>query len=96
MTLAVNEREIAPVNIWLNGVSSTAVIFSLDGYSGYNFVDNPGQVHYNMLSYDAVTDTKTIVLAGVCTLDWATVQAWGADDQIVFDYVALQLNITLV
>lgn len=96
MTLAVNEREIAPVNIWLNGVSSTAVIFSLDGYSGYNFVDNPGQVHYNMLSYDPGTDTKTIVLAGVASLDWTTVENWGADDQVIFNYVAAQLNLTLV
>jgi hypothetical protein len=95
MNLEVNEREISPVNIWLNGISSTAVVLSLNGYSGYNFIDSPGQVHYNLKSYDVSTDTKTTVISGVCSLDWSTVASWGIDDQPIFDYVANELNITL-
>jgi hypothetical protein len=86
-----NQRAIAPVTIWLNGVTSTATMLSLDGYSGYNFIDSPGQVHYNLLDADG-----NMVLSGVTTLDWATVENWGSDDQPVFVYVAGELNITLL
>lgn len=96
MTLAVNDRAIQPLNLWINGVSSTAEIITLDGYAGYNFVDNPGEAHYVLSSYDAATDTKTSIMQGVVQLDWATVEAWGADDQLIFNYVAAQLNITLI
>ena len=96
MTLAVNDRAIQPLNLWINGTSSTAEIITLDGYSGYNFVDNPGEAHYVLSSYDAATDTKTSIMQGVVQLDWVTVEAWGADDQLIFNYVAAQLNITLI
>ena len=95
MNLEVNERQIQPQEIWLNGVNSTAVIISIDGFSGYNFIDNPGQVHYNMVAYDALTDEKTRILSGICPLDWTTIANWGADDQIIFDYVAAQLGLIL-
>lgn len=96
MTLAINDRAIQPLNLWINGVSSIAEIITLDGYSGYNFVDNPGEVHYILSSYDYATDTKTSIMQGVVQLDYATVENWGVDDQPIFAYVATQLNITLI
>ena len=96
MTLAKNDRAIARIQIWLNGVTSTAVILNLDGYSGYNFLDSYGSVHWNLVAWDAVTDEKTNIISGVTPLDENTVENWGSSDQIVFDYVAQQLNLTLV
>lgn len=96
MTLAVNDRAIQPLNLWINGVSSTASVITFDGYAGYNFVDNAGEVHYVLSSYDAATDTKTSIIQGVVQLDYATVENWGTDDQPIFNYVATQLNITLL
>jgi hypothetical protein len=96
MNLEVNEREIQPQNIWLNGINSIAVIINIDGYSGYNFVNSPGQVHYNMMSYDTQSETKTRILSGVCPLDWATVENWGADDQVIFNFVANNLGLILI
>lgn len=86
-----NERAIQPLNIWQNGVSTTATIIRLDGYSGYNFVDNPGEAHYILMDED-----KNSIVQGVVQLDWDTVADWGADDQVIFDYVAQQLNLVLI
>ena len=91
MNLELNEREITPLNLWINGVSSTATIIKLDGYSGYNFVDSPGEAHYILTDSD-----KNSIVQGVVELDWQTVADWGADDQVIFDYVAQQLNLTLI
>ena len=96
MTLETNERAIAPVNLWVNGTSFTASIFSLNGYGGYNFIDSPGEVQWTMLAYDAVTDTKTQIMQGILPLTYALVENWGADDQPIFDYAAQELNITLL
>lgn len=96
MTLAVNDRQIEPLNLWINGVSSTAEVLTLDGYSGYNFVDSAGEVHYVLSSYDATTDTKTSIIQGVIQLDYTVVENWGGDDQPIFNFVAQQLNLILL
>lgn len=96
MKLNINDRQIQPINLWVNGVSSTAEVITLDGYSGYNFVDSAGEVHYVLSSYDAATETKTSIIQGVVQLSYDVVENWGTDDQPIFDYVAQQLNIELV
>ena len=96
MKLNINDRQIQPINLWVNGVSSTAEVITLDGYSGYNFVDSAGEVHYVLSSYDASTDTKVSIIQGVVQLSYDVVENWGTDDQPIFDYVAEQLNIELV
>jgi len=104
MTLAQNEREITPVNLWVNGTSYTASVFALNGYAGYNFIDNPGQVQWAMMSYEETTDpetgnvtvTKNQIMQGNTPLTYSLVESWGADDQPIFVYVAGQLNLTLV
>ena len=104
MTLAQNEREIAPVTLWVNGTSYTARVFALNGYAGYNFVDNPGQVQWTLMSYEETTDpntgdvtvTKNQIMQGITPLTYPLVENWGTDDQPIFVYVAAQLNLTLV
>ena len=94
LILEVNERKIIRQKIWLNGVDSFANILAIDGFSGYNFIDNPGQIHYNMIAYDSTTDERTRILSGVLPLTMAVIANWGADDQIIFDYVATELGLT--
>jgi hypothetical protein len=91
-----NDRAIQPLNLWINGQSSTADVLTLDGYSGYNFVDSAGEVHYVLSSYDSATDTKTSIVQGVVQLDYTIVEDWGSDDQPIFEYVAQQLNLVLI
>ena len=44
----------------------------------------------------AITIYKWPLKSGSIELDGATCNAWGADDQIIFDYVAQQLQLNLV
>lgn len=44
----------------------------------------------------AITIYKWPLKSGSIELDGATCNAWGADDQPIFDYVAQELSITLV
>ena len=48
------------------------------------------------LGGQAITIFKYPQISDKMELDVATCNAWGADDQIIFDYVALNLGLTLV
>lgn len=96
MNLELNEREIAPVNVWQNGSVKTAVVFKIDNFYGYDFLGSAGYVHWSIAEYDPATDAKTILVEGQMPMILPVIENWGRDDQIIFDYVAAQLNLTLV
>lgn len=96
MTLDKNEKEVAPVNIWQNGSVKIATIFKIDNFYGYDFVASAGYIHWSILEYDVLTDTKNILVEGQMPMIFPVIEDWGRDDQIIFDYVAAQLNLTLV
>ena len=89
-----NQRAIAPVTTWVNGESKTMTIIQLDNYAGYNFAGSPGYVTYTLC--EEVDGNINGITCGNVDLNWPLVDAWGQDDQPIFNFVADQLNITLI
>jgi hypothetical protein len=99
MNLQANQREIVSFDIWKEGVFHPVNVLKLGSYSGYDFIASPGQVHYDLIHHEQDVDgsiIEMVVADGYVPLTFALVQQWGADDQIIFDYVAQELAITLV
>ena len=105
-----NTREINPqVPVFTQNGVKNAKFLALTDFYDYHFNDGGGTVVFNMIGeQDNGTTTLedgTIVTnpisfvtlyASTMQIPSTVVQNWGASDQIVFDYVAQQLGITLV
>lgn len=99
MNLQANQREITPVSIWSQGYIYNANVLKLCLYTGYDFIVSPGQVHYDLIQHEEDIDgsiIETILAEGNIPLTYPLIANWGADDQPIFDYVAQQLQLTLV
>lgn len=99
MNLQQNQREITPVSIWTQGFVYNANVLKLCLYTGYDFIASAGQVHYDLIQHEEDVDGsiyETILAEGNIPLTYALVANWGADDQPIFDYVAQELQLTLV
>ena len=99
MNLQANQREIVSFDIWKEGIFHPVNVLKLSVYTGYDFIASPGQVHYDLIHHEQDVDGsiyEEIVAYGNVSLTFPIVSNWGADDQPIFDYVAQQLQITLV
>lgn len=99
MTLQQNQREITPVSIWVQGSTYQANVLKLCLYTGYDFITSAGQVHYDLIQHEEDVDGsiyESVLAEGNVPLTYALVANWGADDQPIFDYVAQELQLTLV
>ena len=99
MNLQANQREITPISIWSDGYTYQANVLRVSLYTGYDFIASPGQVHYDLIQHEEDVDGsiyEAVLASGNVPLTYALVANWGADDQPIFDYVAQQLQLTLV
>lgn len=103
MILESNAREIESVNLWVSGVQKTADVITMDNYVGYDFRGTPGQIYYTLNEYSEKTEEDgsvrsilTPLVDGKIFLTTEVADSWGQDDQVIFDFVTSQLNITLV
>lgn len=105
MILAQNEREIQPIQTWVNGEVKTMSILRLDNYFGYDFMMNPGMVHYCLCGYSEEQQTdidgnpitvinKPSIIDGNIQMTWQLIENWGQDDEPIFAYVLQTLNLT--
>jgi hypothetical protein len=104
-----NTRAIQPKEIWTSTGNVSAVYLGLINFYGYHFDDGPGTVEYTLIGMQdngsfVDDEGNTIVNApsavdlfkGALQVPAATVQQWGTSDDIIFEYVATTLNLTLV
>lgn len=99
MNLQANQREITPISIWSEGYTYQANVLNVSLYTGYDFIASPGQVHYALIQHEEDVDGsiyETVLAEGNVPLTYQLVANWGADDQPIFDYVAQELQLTLV
>ena len=90
MYLETNERQI-----------NATQLLRIVGYEGYNFTADAGHVHYEICGYeyvlwyqpDGYTYGKLVKESGSLPLTLQLVNQWGADDQVIFDYVIQTLNL---
>lgn len=99
MNLQPNQREITPISIWTQGYINQANVLKLCLYTGYDFIASPGQVHYHLIQHEVDVDGsvfETVLADGNVPLTYALFNSWASDDQPIFDYVAQELQLTLV
>ena len=99
MNLQANQREITPISIWSDGYTYQANVLRVSLYTGYDFIASPGQVHYDLIQHEEDVDGsiyEAVLASGNVPLTYNLVANWGIDDQPIFDYVAQELQLTLV
>lgn len=103
MSIPQNTRKISPLTIWVNGESVIANCLILNNYAGYDFNSNVGYVNWiitilneNPTPEEIITPPNLPQISGILDLTQQVVNSWGQNDQVIFDYVALQLNLNLI
>lgn len=107
MILEQNERQIQPIQTWVNGNVVTLSVIKIDNYYGYDFIQNAGYAHYCLCEYsettiqdydgnDILIANKRSVLDGSIPMTWQLIENWGTDDEPIFQYVLNQLNLTQI
>jgi hypothetical protein len=84
-------KEIQIIQVWSPLGSRDINYINLIDFSGYKFNDGSGYVTYTLIGSDLITyyENQIEVPANI-------IQQWGADDTIIWDYVADTLGLTLV
>ena len=96
----MNIKNIQPTNLWTpNGVKE-ATILSLYNFYDYHFDDGGGKVSYKLIGMESpeVGQPEVAVdyYSGVVDIPAAIIQQWGASDDVIWTYVASQLNLILI
>ena len=90
-----NTRNITPISAWTPTGQKTVTMFSLTDFFNYGFMPNcEGTVTYRLFNTDGESAIELIV--SQLQIPSEIVQQWGADDDIIFNYVAEQLNFTII
>lgn len=103
----MNTRQIQSKLVWYQNGEKTATILALAEFYGYHFDDGGGKVQYKLIGMEPVitndsdgnpisTPVAVDYFTGVVDIPSNIVQQWGASDNIVWDYVADQLNIQFI
>lgn len=89
----MNTRNIEPVEFWTPEGNKSAGEILLYNFHGYNFDGTDSIVSYKIGNTDE-GGKWTSLSEGSVFLPDDIVQAWGEDDEPIFDYVIAELNLT--
>jgi len=87
----MNTRQIQPIQTWSPETGETSLdTLCLKDFYHYSFDNGGGKVNYTLQA------DQLDILSGTIDVPSSVIQQWGADDTIIWDYVADALNLTLV
>jgi hypothetical protein len=90
-----NTRKITPITAWTPTGQQTVTMFSLTDFFNYGFLpDCTGTVQYRL--FNTQNESAVELIVSYLQIPSEIVQKWGADDNIIFDYVAQQLGFTII
>ena len=90
-----NTKQIQPVQIWTPDGEKSINVLALTNFFDYHFDDGGGKVEYKLVGVDSELGATEYFIGNV-EIPSSIVQQWGADDTIIWNYVATTLNLTLV
>lgn len=90
-----NTRKIIPFNTWIDNGNTEVNCLALTNFSGYNFDNGSGKVTYKLIFADEVNGA-TDLFSSEIDVPAEVVTQWGANDDVIFNYVAETLNITFL
>jgi hypothetical protein len=90
-----NIKYISPITAWTSSGQQTVTMFSITDFFNYGFLPNcEGTVTYRLFNTEGESAVELIV--SQLQIPSEIVQQWGADDEIIFSYVAQQLGFTII
>jgi len=105
----MNTRIIEPKTIWTPSGEKTAIIFALTNFTNYRFDNGPGLVSYKLTGMEspgtsidengeivAMPESAFDYFMGTMEIPANVIQQWGESDDIIFNYVANQLGLTII
>lgn len=103
----MNTRNIHPKQLWTPHGDKEITILSLYDFSGYHFDNGGGKVHYKLIGMEALVSTNdegteisnpvaVDYYLGILDIPSDIIQQWGASDDVIWDYVATQINVILI
>lgn len=104
-----NTRPIQPIQVWTPNGLKSATFLGLSDFFDYHFDNGGGMVTYLLIGMES-QGTTTDENGNVVTLPDVAIEyikdnlsipsnivnQWGASDDIIFNYVANTLNLTLI
>jgi hypothetical protein len=94
----MNTRIIEPITVFTTEGPKEVSLLSLVNFCGYNFLNSSGIVSYilsGLINVDGV-DSYVEYIHNTLEVPAEIVQQWGSDDEIIFDYVATALGLTMI
>lgn len=91
----MNTRTIQPITTWTPSGEKTINLLALSNFSDYHFDDGSGKVEYKLIGADPELGATEYFVDKV-EVPASIIQQWGADDTIIWDYVASTLGLTII
>jgi hypothetical protein len=104
-----NTRPIQPIPVWIPSGQADATFLGLTNFSDYHFDGGGGVVSYVLIGIkdngSTTLEDGTVVqnppsavdlYNGKLSVPSSVVQSWGESDEIMFQYVASQLQLTII
>jgi hypothetical protein len=90
-----NTRQIQSVQIWTPNGEKSIDTLALTSFFDYHFDEGSGKCTYKLISSDEINGA-TELFTGDLEIPSNIIQQWGADDTIIWDYVANSLSLTII
>lgn len=91
----MNARKVQPVTFWSPEGSKEADTLLLYNFHGYDFNGTNSMVSYKLGVNETIGEQEKFVSLseGSVSIPDSVVQAWGEDDEPIFNYVVDKLNL---
>ena len=83
-------KQIEPIDVWQNGTTKTAVKLQVQGTSVT--LGSSASFYWQLLTEEG----HQVANGNIGISGEPDIQAWGADDDYVYEYVATNLNLTII
>ena len=91
-----NTRVISPIQIWTASGEKTVTILALSNFFDYHFDNGNGKVTYKLIGMEGNPEAAQEYIVANIDIPASIVQQWGTSDDIIFNYVATTLNLTIL
>lgn len=92
----MNTRQIQPKAIFTQNGEKNATIFTIYNMNNYHFDNGICVVNFKLLGMEGDPESAIEYYRGDSVIPADIVSQWGTDDNIIFDYVASQLGLTII
>lgn len=90
-----NTRSIQPITTWTPEGEKTINLLALSNFSDYHFDNGAGKVEYKLIGVDPELGAMEYFINKL-EVPASIIQQWGADDDIIWDYVVTTLGLVIV